>query len=41
MAATLSDVAALARVSTKTVSRVVNDEPGVSPATRERVLAGW
>ena len=39
MAATLSDVAALARVSTKTVSRVVNDEPGVSPATRERVLA--
>ncbi|WP_158247683.1 LacI family DNA-binding transcriptional regulator [Actinomyces qiguomingii] len=39
MSATLFDVAALAGVSTKTVSRVVNAEPGVSPATRERVLA--
>ncbi|WP_442862562.1 LacI family DNA-binding transcriptional regulator [Actinomyces sp. 432] len=31
MAATLLDVAALAGVSPKTVSRVVNGEPGVSP----------
>jgi LacI family transcriptional regulator len=36
--ATLDDVAALAEVSAKTVSRVVNDEPGVRPSTRERVL---
>jgi LacI family transcriptional regulator len=34
---TLRDVAALAGVSYKTVSRVVNDEPGVSPALAERV----
>lgn len=34
---TLRDVAALAGVSFKTVSRVVNDEPGVSPALAERV----
>ncbi|MDO4242931.1 MAG: LacI family DNA-binding transcriptional regulator [Actinomyces sp.] len=39
MAPTMLDVAALAGVSAKTVSRVVNDEPGVAPATRERVLA--
>lgn len=39
MAATILDVAALAGVSAKTVSRVVNDEPGVSPATRQRVAA--
>ncbi|GGL36821.1 LacI family DNA-binding transcriptional regulator [Phycicoccus endophyticus] len=35
--ATMRDVAALAGVSLKTVSRVVNDEPGVSPAVRDRV----
>ena len=35
--ATLDDVAALAEVSPKTVSRVVNSEGGVHSATRERV----
>ena len=35
---TLRDVAALAGVSFKTVSRVVNGEPGVRPETAERVL---
>jgi len=35
----LSDVAALAGVSTKTVSNVVHDYPHVSPALRERVQA--
>jgi LacI family transcriptional regulator len=35
----MRDVAALAGVSLKTVSRVVNDEPNVSPAVRERVNA--
>ena len=35
--ATLDDVAALAEVSPKTVSRVVNDEQGVSSDTRNRV----
>lgn len=35
--ARLADVAAEAGVSIKTVSRVINDEPGVLPATRERV----
>lgn len=34
---TIDDVAALARVSIKTVSRVINDEPNVSPATRDKV----
>ena len=34
---TLRDVAALAGVSFKTVSRVVNGEPGVSPAVTDRV----
>ncbi len=33
----MREVAALAGVSLKTVSRVVNTEPGVSPALRERV----
>jgi len=35
--ATMSDVARLARVSTMTVSRVINDKDSVIPATRERV----
>ncbi len=35
----MRDVAALAGVSLKTVSRVVNDEPAVSPDVRERVTA--
>jgi LacI family transcriptional regulator len=35
--ATMRDVAALAGVGIKTVSRVVNGEPGVSAATAERV----
>jgi LacI family transcriptional regulator len=34
----MRDVAALAGVGIKTVSRVVNDEPGVSEATRWKVL---
>jgi LacI family transcriptional regulator len=37
--ATIRDVAALAGVSAKSVSRVVNDLPGSSPALRARVLA--
>ena len=35
--ATIRDVAALAGVGTKTVSRVINDEANVSPQTRQRV----
>ncbi|MFC8504457.1 LacI family DNA-binding transcriptional regulator [Pedococcus sp. NPDC057267] len=35
--ATMRDVAAVAGVSVKTVSRVVNDEPAVSPAAATRV----
>ncbi|WP_216217231.1 LacI family DNA-binding transcriptional regulator [Amycolatopsis aidingensis] len=35
----MSDVARLAGVSIKTVSRVVNDEPAVHPDTAERVIA--
>ncbi|MFI5934626.1 LacI family DNA-binding transcriptional regulator [Actinoplanes sp. NPDC051494] len=34
---TLSDVATAARASKSAVSRVLNDEPGVAPQTRERV----
>ena len=37
--ATMKDVAALAKVSIKTVSRVVNGEPGVSPRLARQVLA--
>ncbi len=37
-AATIKDVAQRARVSLKTVSRVVNDEPSVRDMTRARVL---
>jgi LacI family transcriptional regulator len=36
---TISDVAARAGVGAGTVSRVLNESPRVSPATRERVLA--
>lgn len=36
--ATINDVANLARVSIKTVSRVLNDEPNVRPLTRARVV---
>jgi LacI family transcriptional regulator len=36
---TMEDVAAHAGVALKTVSRVVNEEPGVTPATAERVRA--
>ncbi|HYQ31758.1 MAG TPA: LacI family DNA-binding transcriptional regulator, partial [Lapillicoccus sp.] len=36
---TMADVAAEAHVSVKTVSRVVNHEPGVRPDTAERVRA--
>src|SRR5690349_2630169 len=36
---TMRDVAELAGVSLKTVSRVINDEPGVAAATAERVSA--
>lgn len=35
----MHDVAALAQVSHQTVSRVLNDFPGIRPHTRERVLA--
>lgn len=34
---TMQDVANLAGVSSKTVSRVINNEPRVSPATREKI----
>jgi DNA-binding LacI/PurR family transcriptional regulator len=36
---TMVDVAQLAGLSHQTVSRVLNDQPGVKPETRERVLA--
>ncbi|GIF70527.1 LacI family DNA-binding transcriptional regulator [Asanoa siamensis] len=39
MRARLSDIALRAGVSEATVSRVLNDRPGVSPDTREAVLA--
>lgn len=34
---TIHDIARAAKVSAKTVSRVINDQPGVGPATRERI----
>ena len=37
MKATIKDVAALAGVSVKTVSRVINNEPNVRPAMQEKV----
>jgi DNA-binding LacI/PurR family transcriptional regulator len=37
MARTIKEVAAVAGVSKSTVSRVLNDTPGVSPTARERV----
>lgn len=37
-AMTLKEIATLAGVSLTTASRVVNDLPGVKPATRDRVL---
>lgn len=37
--ATINDIARLARVSKKTVSRVINDSPSVKVETRERVQA--
>lgn len=36
---TIHDVARIADVGIGTVSRVINDSPGVKPATRQRVLA--
>ncbi|MEW5248152.1 LacI family DNA-binding transcriptional regulator [Microbulbifer discodermiae] len=38
MKVTISDVAARAGVSIKTVSRVINNEPSVRPATRRKVM---
>ena len=38
MRPTIKDVSALAQVSIKTVSRVMNKEPNVRPAMRDRVL---
>jgi len=38
MSTTIKDVAAKAGVSSATVSRVLNDRPGITPQTRERVL---
>ena len=37
--ATIQEVADLAEVSAKTVSRVINNEPKVRPSTRNRILA--
>lgn len=38
MTMTLKQIAKLAGVSCSTVSRVINNRPGVRPQTRERVL---
>ena len=37
MKATIKDVASLAGVSVKTVSRVINNEPNVRPAMQDKV----
>jgi LacI family transcriptional regulator len=37
MAITLKEIAKIAGVSSSTVSRVINNRPGVRPETRERV----
>src|SRR6266542_3564693 len=37
MRATIKEVASVARVSTQTISRVINERPDVSPETRKRV----
>ena len=42
--ATISDVAKLSGISVSTVSRVINDNPHVSPEKRQKVLearAAW
>lgn len=39
MAATLAEIARLARVSVATVSRALNDQPGVGPRVRKRIQA--
>jgi DNA-binding LacI/PurR family transcriptional regulator len=39
MAPTVKQIAEMAQVSTATVSLALNNKPGVSPATRQRVLA--
>src|SRR5947209_14518864 len=39
MTTTIHDVARIAGVGIGTVSRVINDSPGVKPATRTRVLS--
>lgn len=38
MAMTIKQIAKLAGVSRSTVSRVINNHPGVRPQTRERIL---
>ena len=38
MAVTISDIARIANVSKATVSLVLNDKPGISESTRQRVL---
>jgi len=38
MKTTITDVAKYAKVSMKTVSRVLNNEPNVAKTTRDRVL---
>ena len=35
---TIKDIAKLCGVGTSTVSRAMNDEPGINPETKERIL---